>query len=79
MQVEKGGFFALGPTVFAQVEGQILLDGRAVFFQLEAIEFAVEIGLDQSLADAVRQFADGRADVHLTQRIAHRWCIGHAR
>ena len=41
----------------------------AVLLQLEPVELAVEVRLDRRLADALGQFADGRADVDARQRL----------
>ena len=72
MQVEKRRLRGLGLAVLAQVERQLLLDGRPVLLQLEPGQLALEVGLDRRLADALGQLADGRADVDAGQGLLDR-------
>ncbi len=71
MQIEKRGLFAGDAAVFAQIELDVLRNRGAVFFQLEAGEFAVEVRLDRSLAHSLGQLANGGTDVDLGESIAH--------
>ena len=72
VQVEKGRLLALHAAVLAQVEVQLLLDGRAVLRQLEPLQLALEVVLDRRLADALGQLADRRAHVDAGQRLLDR-------
>ena len=68
MEIQKRGGFALHPTVLAEVQGQLLLDSRFVFFELQLVEDSFKVLLDRRSADTLRKFADCRADVDAGER-----------
>src|SRR3569832_694736 len=71
MQIQECGFLCFDMPVFAKIELKLAPDRSLKLVQLEAVQLAIKIVLNRSLADALGERSDSGADFDAQKGFAH--------